>query len=53
MKCKIKKQWLDMEKEHTNNVSEQKKIARDHIKEFGCSYYPELKKLEKKLKKNL
>ena len=49
MDCKIKKKWIDLEMEHTNSRKVAKKIAKDHIRESGCKYYPELIKLEKKL----
>ncbi len=51
MGCKIKKEWLKMESEHTKDISEQRKIVKDHLKEFGCDYYPELKKLERRIKR--
>ncbi len=51
MECKIKKSWLKMESEHSKNKNVQKKIACQHIKEFGKGYYPALKKMEAKLKK--
>ena len=50
MACKIKKEWIDMELEHTSDRKVARKIAKDHLREFGCDYYPELIKLEKKLK---
>ena len=49
MVCKIRKKWIDIEMEHTENRAEATKIAKDHLKEFGCAYYPELIKMEKKL----
>ena len=49
MKCKIKKQWIEMEREHNSSNEKAKKIVEDHIKEHGCDYYPELKKLTKNL----
>jgi len=57
MKCKIKKEWIDIEMEHSHlfpknlQRSMAKKIANDHVKEMGCNYYTELVKLEKKLSK--
>lgn len=51
MNCRLKKEWIDLELEHTKDRNFAKKIAKDHVKEFGCGYYPELIKLEKKLKK--
>lgn len=51
MKCKIKKQWVDIELEHTKNRSKARKIVKEHLNEWGCNYYPELIKLEKKLLK--
>ena len=49
--CKIKDEWVKLELEHTKSMKFAKKIAEDHIKEFGCNYYPELIKLERRLKK--
>jgi hypothetical protein len=51
MNCKIKSEWLAMEGEHTSNKAKQLKIVNQHIKEYGCNYYPALKKMEAKLKK--
>ena len=51
MGCKIKKEWVNIELEHTSKLNEARKIVKDHIREHGCDYYPELIKLEKKLKK--
>lgn len=51
MKCIPKKEWIDIEMEHTKNRFIAEKIARDHIKEYGCKYYPALKKMEAKLKR--
>ena len=48
--CDIEKKWINMEMEHTDNASEAKKIVKDHIRQYGCKYYPELIKMEKKLK---
>lgn len=50
MNCKIMKEWIDMEMEHTNSPKVARKIVKQHINEWGCKYYPELKKMEKKLK---
>lgn len=50
MGCKVAKKYIEIEKEHTKSDSQARKIACDHIKEFGPRYYPELMKLEKKLK---
>lgn len=50
MKCKIKKEWIEREMEHTTSMKKAKKIAEDHIEEYGCDYYSELKKLTNKLK---
>lgn len=47
----MKKSWIDLEMEHTRDRKVAKKIVEDHVKEFGCRYYPELKKVENKLKK--
>lgn len=51
MPCKIKKKWIELEKEHTTSNKMARKIAEDHVKEFGCDYYPELLKMERKLKR--
>ncbi len=58
MNCKIKKSWIDAElEEHghlfkkDNRLKMAKKIAKDHVSELGCDYYPELFKLEKRLKR--
>ena len=51
LKCRVKKEWISNEMEHTKNRWFAEKIVRDHIKEYGCNYYPELKKLQKRLKK--
>lgn len=40
-----------IEFEHTCNKELAERIAMDHISEMGYQYYPELKKLEAKLKK--
>lgn len=50
MNCHIKKSWIELEKEHTKSTKEATKIVKDHLREFGCRYYPELIKMEKKLK---
>lgn len=50
MGCKIKKEWIKIEMEHTKSMKEAEKIVRDHLREHGCDYYPQLIKLEKKLK---
>ncbi len=52
MVCKIKSSWIKMESEHVKTKSGQMKIVKDHVKEFGCGYYPALKKMESKLKKS-
>lgn len=51
MSCKIRKSWIDLELEHTSSRKTAKNIVKDHIREFGCDYYPALKKMEKQLKK--
>jgi len=51
MGCKIKKSWIDIELEHTTSRSKSRKIVKDHMKEFGCAYYPALIKMETKLTK--
>lgn len=50
MVCLIKKKWVDLEMEHTKDRNKAKKIVQDHIKEYGCNYYPELIKMERRLK---
>lgn len=47
--CKIKKSWINLEMEHTKSKMVARKIVKDHIREFGCSYYPSLKKMEKNI----
>lgn len=51
--CLGKKAWIEIEKEHTNSNSNKQaeKIVKDHLREFGCDYYPELIKMEKNLSK--
>lgn len=58
MECKIKKSWVNAElEEHGHNFPKSmrlkvaKKIAKDHINEMGCRYYPTLFKMERRLKK--
>ena len=51
MKHMVHKIGAKVEKEHTNNHNIAAEIARDHIKELGMKYYPELDKMEKKIKK--
>lgn len=51
MVCKLKKKWIEIEMEHTSSRAVAKKIASDHLKEFGCRYYPALIKMERRLKK--
>lgn len=51
LKCKIKKDWIEEEMIHTKNKFFAEKIVKDHVKEFGCKYYPALKKLERRLKR--
>ena len=51
MECKLKKKWIEIEMEHTKNPAIARKIAKDHILEYGCDYYPALLKMEKKLSK--
>ena len=41
-----------IEFEHTCDKEKAERISEDHIAELGNSYYPELKKMEAKLKKN-
>lgn len=52
MSCKIKKAWIKLEKEHTKSNKAAIKIVKDHIREHGCKYYPELIKLDRKLKRS-
>lgn len=40
-----------VEFEHTCDKERAERIAEDHISELGYGYYPELDKMEKKLKK--
>lgn len=51
MACKLKKKWVDIELEHTKSRKVARKIAGDHLKEFGCAYYPALINMEKRLTK--
>jgi hypothetical protein len=39
-----------IEMEHTKSRKEAERIVKEHIKEHGCNYYPELIKLERRLK---
>lgn len=50
MDCKIKKEWVNLEMEHTKSRTKARKIVEDHVKEYGCYYYPELIKMERRLK---
>lgn len=52
IKCKIKREWVRLESEHTDNPLFAKKIVNDHLREYGCRYYPALIRMEKKLKHN-
>lgn len=40
-----------VEREHTKNPLLARKIARDHLKEFGNRYYPSLLKMERGLRR--
>ena len=51
MTCRLKKEWIDIELEHTKDRKVARKIACDHVKELGQRYYPALIKMEKKLGK--
>lgn len=51
MECRLKKAWINIEKEHTSSEKVARKIACDHYKEFGAKYYPALIKMERRLKK--
>jgi len=51
MNCKIKKKWVNLEMEHTKSRKMAKKIVGDHIKEYGCEYYPALIKMKSNLTK--
>lgn len=53
MACKLKKSWINIELEHTKSRKTARKIANDHLKEFGCVYYPALIKMERNLKRRL
>ena len=57
-RCKLKKSWIKAEMdEHAHLFKKEiqkkmaKKIATDHVRELGCGYYPELFKMEKKLRR--
>ena len=50
MNCNLKKSWIQMEMEHTSSKAVAKRIVQEHIKEHGCKYYPQLIKLERRLK---
>ena len=43
--------WRNMESEHTKSKAGQERIVRQHVEKYGQRYYPELKKLEARLKK--
>jgi len=45
----IPKKWVKVELEHTKSMRVARKIASDHVKEFGREYYPALLKMERKL----
>lgn len=55
--CKLKRQWINIEMEHAHNFPKnmQRKIAEeiacDHVKELGPEYYPNLIRMEKRLKR--
>lgn len=51
VKCPIKKAWIKSEMEHTKNKWFAEKIVKDHIREYGCDYYPRLTKLQTDLKR--
>ena len=51
MNCKLKKKWIELEKEHTSSDATAKRIVKEHVKEWGCGYYPALIKMEKRLKR--
>lgn len=44
---------MKVESEHTSDPKEQRRIVADHWIELGDAYYPELLKMEKRLKKKL
>jgi hypothetical protein len=46
------KRGAQVEKEHTSNPNIAREIAKDHVAELGSRYYPELDKMEKKIKRN-
>lgn len=43
--------WVDVEMEHTKSRRFARKIAQDHVNEFGCKYYPALLKMERRLRR--
>jgi hypothetical protein len=42
--------WRPMEAEHSRVKTVQERIVHQHVNEFGPRYYPELRKMEKRLK---
>ena len=57
-KCKLKKSWVKAELDEHGHLFNKKirkemakKIAKDHVNELGCDYYPKLFKMEKKLRR--
>ena len=58
MGCKVKKAWVNIEMEHShlfkvgNKRKMAKEIAKDHVAEMGCAYYPSLIMMEKSLTKS-
>ena len=47
----VKKYGKEEAKEHHVSQSMGRKLARDHVREFGPKYYPAVERLEKRLKK--
>ena len=45
------REGVKVEKEHTSDEHIAKELVLDHYAEFGAAYYPELKKMEAKLKR--
>jgi hypothetical protein len=47
----VKKYGKLESREHHVSPSIGRRIARDHVREFGTRYYPALERMEKRLKK--
>lgn len=59
-KCKLKKSWINTELEEHGHLFKKedrlrmvKNITRNHVSELGCGYYPELFKMEKRLRRKI